>query len=136
MRPRVVLASLAGLLLALVVTAGGITVFELIVTGVPPSISRPADLIQGLHTESAPTPAAPRLEAVPGQDYAAYRAAAEQQLNSYRWVDRNTGTVAIPIQQAMDLVAQDGLPARGTSSGSDVGSPTSASSGRADAPYP
>ncbi len=33
-------------------------------------------------------------------------------LNSYGWVDQNAGVVHIPIQQAMDMLVQQGLPAR------------------------
>lgn len=33
-------------------------------------------------------------------------------LNSYGWMDRSNGVVRIPIQLAMDLLAQRGLPAR------------------------
>jgi hypothetical protein len=36
----------------------------------------------------------------------------EQILNSYGWVDQNTGTVHIPIERAIDLIAQRGLPVR------------------------
>ena len=34
------------------------------------------------------------------------------QLNSYGWVDREHGVVRIPIEQAIDLLATRGLPAR------------------------
>jgi hypothetical protein len=36
----------------------------------------------------------------------------EQTLSSYDWVDEKAGTVRIPIERAMDLVAQRGLPVR------------------------
>lgn len=39
-------------------------------------------------------------------------AAQNEQLNSYGWVDRSNGIVRIPIDRAMDLLAQRGLPAR------------------------
>jgi hypothetical protein len=31
----------------------------------------------------------------------------EVELSTYRWIDRNAGTVAIPIERAMDLVAAE-----------------------------
>jgi hypothetical protein len=34
----------------------------------------------------------------------------EKQLNSYGWVDEKAGVAHIPIKQAMDLIAQRGLP--------------------------
>ena len=39
-------------------------------------------------------------------------AAQNAKLNSYGWVDRSNGIVRIPIDRAMDLIAQRGLPAR------------------------
>jgi hypothetical protein len=138
MRPRVVLAAALGLVLTLLLVLVLITVFEAISTGVAPAISRPADLIQGL--QAAPTPAAPQLEAQSGDAYQAYRAGAEQRLNSYRWVDRNANIVAIPIDRAMDLIAQQGLPARTspdpTPQDSGTTSPSGASSGRVEEAYP
>ena len=36
----------------------------------------------------------------------------EQTLSTYDYVDQNAGTVRIPIDRAMDLIAQRGLPVR------------------------
>ena len=36
----------------------------------------------------------------------------EQELNSYDYIDQKAGTVRIPIERAMDLIAQRGLPVR------------------------
>jgi hypothetical protein len=36
----------------------------------------------------------------------------EQTLSSYDWVDQKAGTVRIPIDRAIDLIAQRGLPVR------------------------
>ena len=36
----------------------------------------------------------------------------EQTLSTYDWVDQKAGTVRIPIDRAMDLIAQHGLPVR------------------------
>jgi mono/diheme cytochrome c family protein len=41
----------------------------------------------------------------------AQREQAESQLNSYGWIDEASGVVRIPINQAMALVAERGLPA-------------------------
>jgi hypothetical protein len=38
-------------------------------------------------------------------------------LNSYGWVDPNKGTVRIPIDQAVDIVAQKGLPSKPSPAG-------------------
>ena len=57
-------------------------------------------------------PPAPTLETTPVQDLKAIRAAEEQLLTSYGWVDREKGLVRIPIARAIDLLAQRGLPSR------------------------
>jgi hypothetical protein len=57
-------------------------------------------------------PPEPRLQTAPRQDLRDLRAAEEQILGSYRWVDRNAGIVSIPIGEAMRLTLQRGLPAR------------------------
>ena len=57
-------------------------------------------------------PPEPRLERVPGLGFQKMRAAEEQQLNSYGWVDKSTKTVRIPIERAIELIAERGVPAR------------------------
>ncbi|MGH7123838.1 MAG: hypothetical protein ACREFI_05660 [Stellaceae bacterium] len=57
-------------------------------------------------------PPEPRLQTNPRQDLRDLRAAEEKTLNGYSWVDRNNGVVHIPIDQAMKLTLQRGLPAR------------------------
>ncbi|PYX92592.1 MAG: hypothetical protein DMG71_17645, partial [Acidobacteria bacterium] len=43
----------------------------------------------------------------------------EEQLNSYGWVDEKSGFVHIPIERAMQLIAQRGLPTRSQTSAPD-----------------
>jgi hypothetical protein len=57
-------------------------------------------------------PPEPRLEENPTQSLQALRRGEEVQLGSYGWVDREHGVVRIPIERAMKLVAERGLPAR------------------------
>jgi hypothetical protein len=52
----------------------------------------------------------PRLEVKPGASLAELRAAEDSVLNSYGWIDRNRGTVRIPIDRAMQLILERGLP--------------------------
>jgi len=56
-------------------------------------------------------PPGPRLQVAPPSDLEIMKFTAEAQLNSYGWVNRDSGIVHIPIQQAMQLVAQGGTPA-------------------------
>jgi len=52
----------------------------------------------------------PRLERNERLEIDDFRLKEEQTLNSYGWVDEKTGVVRIPIERAMKLVAQQGLP--------------------------
>jgi len=54
----------------------------------------------------------PRLETNETMEINAFRLHEEQTLNSYGWVDQQAGVVRIPIDRAMELVAQRGLPTR------------------------
>jgi hypothetical protein len=60
-------------------------------------------------THSAEFPQ-PRLEVKPGASLAEFRAAEDADLHSYGWIDRNAGTVRIPIDRAMQLILERGLP--------------------------
>jgi hypothetical protein len=55
----------------------------------------------------------PRLESNPTVRLEEFRAAEETKLNSYGWIDKDAGIVRIPIERAMDLIVQRGLPTRG-----------------------
>jgi len=54
----------------------------------------------------------PKLEEDERGQLNGIRLAEEQTLNSYGWVDEKAGTVRIPIERAMDLIVQRGLPVR------------------------
>ncbi len=57
-----------------------------------------------------PMPPEPRLQDSPRQDLKAMRTREDWQLNHYSWVDKSKGAVAIPIEQAIQIVAQRGIP--------------------------
>lgn len=63
-------------------------------------------------TQGSRVPPEPRLQTNPRQDLSDLRAREDQVLTSYGWVDKNTGVVRIPIDQAMKLTLERGLPAR------------------------
>src|SRR5207247_10197384 len=63
-----------------------------------------------------PTPG-PKLSVNPGQDLQTMRAAEDAALKSYEWVDREKGIVRIPVDRAIEILAQKGLPARPQGSG-------------------
>jgi hypothetical protein len=52
----------------------------------------------------------PRLEVKPGASLANLRAAEDVDFNSYGWIDRDAGTVRIPINRAMQIILERGLP--------------------------
>jgi hypothetical protein len=57
-------------------------------------------------------PPEPRLQTDPRQDLADLRAKETETLTSYGWVDQNAGIVRIPIDEAIRLTLERGLPAR------------------------
>jgi hypothetical protein len=62
-------------------------------------------------------PQEPRLQVDPQEDWKEYMQRQDDALNSYGWVDRQRGVVRIPIDRAMDLLSERGLPTRAQSSG-------------------
>ncbi|NUO80154.1 hypothetical protein HUU05_08765 [candidate division KSB1 bacterium] len=60
-------------------------------------------------------PPEPRLQIQPNADWEKYEASEDSVLNSYGWVSREAGVVRLPIDRALELVAQRGLPARAPS---------------------
>ncbi len=91
------------------------------------STSHPAPA-PGLSDNAANLPPSPRLQTGPVLDLKEMQAAEDQILNGYGWIDAQHGVVRIPINRAMDLLAQRGLPARTTtapqSAASNVTVPT------------
>jgi hypothetical protein len=57
-------------------------------------------------------PPEPRLQTDPRQDLSDLRAKEDELLTTYSWVDKNAGVVRIPIDEAMRLTLERGLPAR------------------------
>ena len=54
----------------------------------------------------------PLLEDDERNELTNFRTQEDEQLNSYGWVDQKAGLAHIPIERAMQLVAQRGLPVR------------------------
>jgi hypothetical protein len=69
--------------------------------------------MQILPAEVTPQPApGPGVEPFPASERLATFGQAQQQLQSYGWVDQQAGIVRIPIERAMELLVERGLPAR------------------------
>jgi hypothetical protein len=57
-------------------------------------------------------PPEPRLQTNPREDLRELHDSEDAILGGYGWVDRNAGVVRIPIEEAMKIVVERGLPAR------------------------
>jgi hypothetical protein len=83
-------------------------------------------------------PAGPRLQPIPANEIFDFRQRENAELTQYGWVDRNAGTVRLPIEQAKALLLQRGLPSRSaapapdSTTGADAAAlmPADSSSGR------
>ena len=73
---------------------------------------------QGLGPPASPfenvrtLPPEPRLQVTAPRDLRQYKAAQDEILSSYGWVDRQAGVVRIPVERAMDILLQRGFPVR------------------------
>jgi hypothetical protein len=70
--------------------------------GLPPS---PAAMVN-----AEKHPPDPQLQRHPAQDMRDWRATEDRALRQYSWIDPDKGIVQIPVQRAMELIAQRGLP--------------------------
>lgn len=59
-----------------------------------------------------PLPPAPRLQTYPFQDVKQFRSEERRLLDQYGWIDRTAGTVRIPVDRAIEVLAEKGLPHR------------------------
>jgi hypothetical protein len=78
-------------------------------TNVPlPTVARPFDSYRQL-------PPPPRIQTTPGDDIANYLQSEQHLLNSSGWIDQKNGVARIPIDRAMRLLLQRGLPVQNSS---------------------
>jgi len=54
----------------------------------------------------------PKLQSDPIADLRAFRRGQDSVMNSYGWVDSARGIVRVPISEAIEMLARQGLPAR------------------------
>ena len=73
-------------------------------------LSAPAEY--PLAAQAPKEPPEPRLQTNPREDLRELRAVEDEILTTYGWVDKNAGVVRIPIDAAMKLTLERGLPAR------------------------
>jgi hypothetical protein len=86
------------------------------VAGSAPGVGQPENILNESETGPAATRRLvatfpePRLQPDEYRDYVVFRKRVDEQLNSYSWIDKNTGSVRIPVDRAIELVAERGLP--------------------------
>jgi hypothetical protein len=80
---------------------------------------QPVDAPFPLERIEEPLPPSPRLQVNPPLEWQAQQEQARSLLNSYEWLDREQGTVRIPVEQAIELLAEEGLPVRKTPAAGD-----------------
>lgn len=55
-------------------------------------------------------PPGPRLQTSPEHDLEQFRADENKRLNTYYWIDKEKGTIHMPIDEAMKKVVETGIP--------------------------
>lgn len=78
-------------------------------------------------------PPQPRLQVHPGVDLHTYCEGQLRDLNTYVWVDPRNEVVRIPVDRAVDLILERGLPSRPASGGTSSAAPVQAA-GKASVP--
>lgn len=63
-------------------------------------------------TMSEKLPPEPRLQEQPARELVDFRAVEDKKLHGYGWVNKSTGQVRIPIEEAMRLTVERGLASR------------------------
>jgi hypothetical protein len=94
---------------------------------------KPVALSSQILKERPTAPPEPRLQSRPKMDLRELRESEETALSSYGWINPDAGTVRIPIDQAIDMVAKKGLPSKPSPAGAESGYrqiPSYSSSGR------
>jgi hypothetical protein len=77
------------------------------------SLLTPSGSGQPALTQGERLPPEPRIQVDAAGDLQRLRAGEDAVLTTYGWVDREAGVVRLPVDVAMRLVLQEGLPARG-----------------------
>jgi hypothetical protein len=100
---RFIVVSLTALLI-------GTSLVALLVVGIFQFFSHTYQTQESAKQNQPQIPPEPRIEVEPWQQLLTVRAREDHVLSSYAWVNQKEGTVRIPIKQAMDELAQKGLP--------------------------
>ena len=72
----------------------------------------PGSFVSAPFAGAQPLPPPPRIQPQPGVDIQNYDQSQQNLLNTYGWVDKQNGVVRLPIDRAMQLLLERGLPLR------------------------
>jgi hypothetical protein len=75
----------------------------------------PGSVIAAPFAAERPVPSPPRIQSNPDADMRSYWQSQQNLLNTYGWIDRQNDIVRIPIDRAMEILLERGLPTRSTS---------------------
>ncbi|MER3473335.1 MAG: hypothetical protein C4335_04740 [Armatimonadota bacterium] len=100
---RFAMLFVSALIAAIVVIMVFLVWFYRLVTPAPPQQASSASTVRQL-------PPPPVLQANPAVDMQKFRQVEEQKVSSYGWVDKQAGIAKVPVQRAMEIVAERGLP--------------------------
>lgn len=73
------------------------------------------------------TPAGPQLQTDEPLDLRTFRRAEDALLHNYGWIDKEKGIVRLPVERAIDLLAERGLPAPARAGAAPAPAPTAPS---------
>lgn len=105
--------SLAGFAAGLVVLMlAGMFIMRLLYVRMADYQMRHDPPLSPLAAELPSHPPEPRLQVTPALELREVRAQEQERLSSYGWVEPNAGVVRIPVERAMELLTERGLPVR------------------------
>jgi hypothetical protein len=73
------------------------------------AVAKRSDAPQSPLARNQTTPS-PVLQNDPAADLAVFRREEEERLSGYRWIDPRQGIVSVPIERAIEILAERGLP--------------------------
>ncbi len=74
-------------------------------------------------TKDRMIPPGPLLQVRPHQELQDYCAAQQKDVNTYAWVDQQSGVVRVPVDRAEELILAKGLPTRSAGDATAAGAP-------------
>lgn len=79
-------------------------IFNLVVSHTPEAAATPEATL-AVNGQPQQAPPEPRLQGFPMEDMKTFRAKEEVQLHAYTWKDKTKGVVQIPVDRAIELMA-------------------------------